>query len=180
MNAPDMAIETPDLGASTGFETVFFAHYGRIERVIIRVVNDPARAEEIAAEVFWKFWRKRKNISEDPGGWLYRTAVRMALDDLRSQARRVRREREQAVRRETTPEEIHVLAEDRDRVRLVLASLNPREAELLLLRADDLSYNEIAQSLNLNPVSVGTLLNRAQQAFRKEYVKQYGPPRNER
>jgi RNA polymerase sigma-70 factor (ECF subfamily) len=175
-----MAIEIPDLGASAGFEAVFFTHYGRIARVIIRVVNDPARAEEIAAEVFWKFWRKRKNISEGPGGWLYRTAVRMALDDLRSQARRIRREREHAVRRETTPEEIHALAEDRDRVRLVLASLNPQEAELLLLRADDLSYNEIAQSLNLNPVSVGTLVSRAQQAFRKGYVKQYGPPRNER
>jgi DNA-directed RNA polymerase specialized sigma24 family protein len=56
--------------------------------------------------------------------------------------------------------------------------LNPRDAELLLLRADDFSYNAIAQSLGLNSTSVGTLLSRAQQAFRKEYVKQYGP-RNE-
>lgn len=174
-----MAIERPSLGASAEFETIFFAHYDRIARVIVRVVNDPSRAEEIAAEAFWKYWRNPKNASGDPGGWLYRVAVRMALDDLRSQARRLRREREQLARRATTPEEIHALAEDRDRVRLVLASLNPRDAELLLLRADDFSYNEIAQSLGLNSASVGTLLSRAQQAFRKEYVKQYGPPRNE-
>lgn len=174
-----MAIENSDLGASTGFETVFFAHYDRIARIIARVVNDPSRAEEIAAEVFWKYWRKPKDASGDPGGWLYRVAARMALDDLRSQARRLRREREQMVRRATSPEEIHALAEDRDRVRLVLASLNPRDAELLLLRAHDLSYKEIAQSLGLNLPSVGTLLSRAQQTFRKEYLKQYGPPRNE-
>jgi RNA polymerase sigma-70 factor (ECF subfamily) len=174
-----MAIDSPDLGAAAGFDTVFFAHYDRIARVIARVVNDSARAEEIAAEVFWKYGRSAKSASDDPGGWLYRVAVRMALDDLRNQARRLRREREQAVRRATTPEEIHALAENRDQVRLVLASLSPRDAELLLLRVDDLSYNEIAQSLGLNAASVGTVLRRAQQAFRKEYVKQYGPPRNE-
>jgi len=27
----------------------------------------------------------------------------------------------------------------------------------------------------VNPTSVGTLVSRAQQAFRKEYVKRYGP-----
>jgi len=173
------AVERPSLGASAEFETVFLAHYDRIARVITRVVNDPARAEEIAAEVFWKYWRKARNASGDPGGWLYRVAVRMALDDLRRHTRRLRREREQTVRGATTPEEIHSLAEDRDRVRLVLATLNPRDAELLLLRADDLTYSDIAESLGLNPASLGTLLSRAQQAFRKEYVKQYGQLRNE-
>jgi len=49
----------------------------------------------------------------------------------------------------------------------------PRQAELLLLRSDGHSYDELAGSLSLNPASVGTLLSRAKQAFRKEYVKRY-------
>jgi RNA polymerase sigma-70 factor (ECF subfamily) len=56
----------------------------------------------------------------------------------------------------------------------VLAALATRQAELLLLRGDGLSYQDIAETLELNPASVGTLLSRAQQAFRKEYVKRYG------
>ena len=36
------------------------------------------------------------------------------------------------------------------------------------------SYEELALSLGLNPASVGTLLGRAQQAFRKEYLERYG------
>jgi RNA polymerase sigma-70 factor (ECF subfamily) len=65
--------------------------------------------------------------------------------------------------------------EAQEQVRRVLARLNPRHAELLLLRNQDLSYAEIAAALRLNPTSVGTLLSRAQQAFRKEYQKLYGP-----
>ena len=45
---------------------------------------------------------------------------------------------------------------------------------MLLLRSEDLSYEELAGALDLNPASVGTLLSRAQEAFRKEYIKKYG------
>jgi RNA polymerase sigma-70 factor (ECF subfamily) len=45
---------------------------------------------------------------------------------------------------------------------------------MLLLRSHGFSYGELASILDLNSASVGTLLSRAQQAFRKEYVKRYG------
>ena len=45
---------------------------------------------------------------------------------------------------------------------------------LVLLRSHGLSYHEVAESLGLNPTSVGTLLRRARQAFRKEYIRRYG------
>ena len=32
----------------------------------------------------------------------------------------------------------------------------------------------LAAALELNPASIGTLLTRAQDAFRKEYIKRYG------
>jgi RNA polymerase sigma-70 factor (ECF subfamily) len=67
-----------------------------------------------------------------------------------------------------------------EQVRIVLAKIRPRDAELLLLRSSGLSYEELAAALALKPVSVGTLLTRAQQAFRKEYVKRFGDTRNER
>jgi DNA-directed RNA polymerase specialized sigma24 family protein len=36
------------------FEATFHLHYGRVARIIARVVGEPARAEELAVEVFWK------------------------------------------------------------------------------------------------------------------------------
>lgn len=59
----------------------------------------------------------------------------------------------------------------------MLAALAPRQTELLILRASGLSYDELAAALELNPASVGTLLARAQRAFRKEYLNRYGTPK---
>ena len=99
----------------------------------------------------------------------------MGLDELRRQTRRSRYERLLGfVRAAVTPEEIRAATEEQERVRLVLGLIEPRQAELLLLRSHGLSYDEVASALDRNPASIGTLLSRAQQAFRKEYIKRYG------
>ena len=156
-------------------ESLFRAQYQRIAALIARVVRDHARAEELAVEVFLKLSRDRKAQSENVEGWLYRAAVRVGLDELR---RKTRRQRYEALfglaRAAPTPEEIHAAAEEREKVRQVLSAIASRQAELLLLRSEGLSYLELASALHLNPDSVGTLLSRAQQAFRKEYIKRHG------
>jgi RNA polymerase sigma-70 factor (ECF subfamily) len=150
------------------FESFFLDRYDGIVRVVARVVRDPARAEDIASEAFWKLWRTPRAQGESAGGWLYRTAVRMALDELRRSARRGRSEasadRSAAV---ANPEQIRTEDQEREQVRRTLAALDARAAELLLLRSHGLSYSEVAAALELNPASVGTLISRAQQAFRK-------------
>src|SRR5258708_183039 len=157
------------------FETFCRSHYGRIARAIARVVGDPARAEDLAVEAFWKLWRNPQAQGEKAGGWVYRTALRLGLNELRQNARRSRYESQSGTReRSPTPEEAHAAAEEREQVRQVVAALDPRQAELLLLRSSGLSYDEVAEAAELNPASVGTLISRAQQAFRKEYVKRYG------
>jgi RNA polymerase sigma-70 factor (ECF subfamily) len=157
------------------FESVFRAHYGRIARVIARVIRDPARAEELAVEVLWKFWRTPGAHGEQAGGWLYRTAVRTGLNELRSRLRSNRHERlSDATPGAPDPEQVRAAAEEQEHVRHVLGALDPRQAELLLLRGSGLSYAELAATLELNPASVGTLISRAQQAFRKEFIQRYG------
>lgn len=161
-------------------QAVFDAHYERIARAIARVIRDPGRAEELAVEVFLKWSRNRPEQLESTAGWLHRTAARMALDELRRQVRRTRVERvlflvhKSLVRKPPTPEEIHSANEEQDRVRAILRLIPARQAEMLLLRSEGLSYDELAAALDLNPASVGTLLSRAQQVFRKEYVERYG------
>lgn len=156
-------------------ETIFRAQYQRVVRVIARIASDPARAEELAVEVFLKLWRSPQAQADNAEGWLYRTAMRLSLDELRRQTRRSRYERVlRFVRGAPTPEEIRAATEEQERVRVVLSAIECRAAELLVLRSEGFSYDEIASALDLNPASIGTLLSRAQQAFRKEYIKRYG------
>ena len=157
------------------FESAFHAHYARIARVIARVIRDPARAEELAVEVLWKFWRTPRAQGEQAGGWLHRTAVRIGLNELRSRLRNNHHERmSDATPGAPDPEQVRAAAERQEQVRAVLGALDSRQAELLLLRASGLSYAEVAAALELNPASVGTLISRAQQAFRKEFIQRYG------
>jgi|SRR5262245_16175127 len=161
-------------------EEVFRAQYNRIARVIAGVIRDQARAEELAVEVFLKWSRHPAAHGKGAEGWLYRAAIRMALNELRRETRRNRYEAlfgllaAHAVKRSPSPEEIRAAEEDAQQVRVVLNSVKRRDAELLLLRSSGLSYDELAVTLGLNPASVGILLSRAEEAFRREYVRRYG------
>lgn len=166
------AVATPQ--AAFDFDNAFHANYERISRVIVRVLGDPARAEDLAVEAFWRLWRSPNAHNDAHGGWVYRTAVRLALDELRRRARRERYERFMTVFRPRTPDETYAATEEQRRVREVLAAISRQHAVMLLLHSDGASYEEIAGAASVNPSSVGTLLARARQAFRKEYVKRHG------
>ena len=177
MHAPSEVAE----GAATrlgsfDFEAVFHSDYPRIARAVARVIGDRSRAEDLAIEAFWRLWRTPRAQSGDAGGWLYRTAVRLSIDELRRRARRARYEGlvSRLTQSPRTPDDLFSTAEAQGRVRTVLAALAPRQAELLLLRSDGIPYEELAVMLSIRPASVGTLLSRARAAFRKEYVKRYG------
>ncbi|MCU1237297.1 MAG: polymerase, sigma-24 subunit, subfamily, partial [Candidatus Solibacter sp.] len=108
-------------------------------------------------------------------GWLYRSAVRVALNELRRQTRATRHESlADTTPGAPTPEDIHALREQQEQVRTVLAALDSRQSELLILRGSGLSYDELASALDLNPASVGTLLSRAQHTFRQEFSHRFG------
>ena len=157
---------------------LFHLYYPRIARIIARIVNDPGRAEELAADVFWKFMRTPSLQHSNAAGWLYRSGVRRALDEIRGRQRREKYERVLALfGTAASPEQMRIASEDQEQVRKVLASLKQRDSELLILRNEGLSYQEIAEVLGVSETSIGTLLRRAQDAFRKEYTKRYGQPK---
>lgn len=158
---------------------LFRSEYARVARLAGSIVRDPARAEELAVEAFLRWTAAGPALTGDAAAaWLTRTAVRLAIDELRRQMRRAKIERmlgyfgrRMAVE---TPEELHAAAQEHDRVRAVLGAMRPQAAELLLLRSEGLSYQALAEALALHPASVGQQLARAQQTFRKEYVRRYG------
>ena len=65
--------------AAFDYEAVFRSHYRRVARVIVRVIQDPSRAEELAVDVFCKLWQHPSAQGAHCAGWLYRTATRAAL-----------------------------------------------------------------------------------------------------
>ncbi len=166
---------TGKIESAGDFDRLFTANYAALTRIVYRVVGDIGLAEELAAEAFWKLHRKPPASEHNLVGWLYRTGLRLALDNLK---KRKRREHYEALApvpgTQQSPEEALEQLEQQVRVRQILAALKPTQAELLVLRSEGYTLAEIAAILSLNPSSVGTLLARADTAFRKEYVNRYG------
>ncbi|HYR56439.1 MAG TPA: sigma-70 family RNA polymerase sigma factor [Myxococcaceae bacterium] len=159
------------------YDEAFSAFYGRIVAVLVRLLDSRARAEDVASEVFWKAYRDSMDCTDVRfGGWLYRTATNLGIQDLRARVRRERYEQaagEQAHRTagSGTPLDDVLRAEQRARVRAVLASLRQWQARILILRSSGLTYAELAEALQIKASSVGTMLIRAEAQFQKQYVR---------
>jgi RNA polymerase sigma factor (sigma-70 family) len=165
--------------ADDEFETIFLEHYERVLKILLHLVGNRARADELANEVFWKLsWQSREwFLRNNVGGWLYRTATHAGIDALRASRHRKYYETAAALdnRIGGTAEDgplDDILREERcERVRTVLRSMKPAQAQLLLMRAGGSSYKELAGVFGAAPTGVGTMLNRAEREFRKRYLK---------
>lgn len=171
----DIPSVSGNIESARNFDELFAADYTALTRLLYRVVGDTGWAEELAAEAFWKLHRNPPASDHNLSGWLFRTGIHLALDNLKKRKRRAHYEAlAPSPRAMQTPEDAFEQLEQRVRVRQVLTALKAGQAALLVLRSEGYSLGEMASILVLNPSSVGTLLARADLAFRKEYVNRYG------
>jgi RNA polymerase sigma factor (sigma-70 family) len=168
---------TRDESHSAEFETLFQEHWAWVYRLLQRLVGDPSEAEDLALETFLKLYdqRSRQEDGLNLSGWLYRVATNLGLHSIRSWKRRENYELTAGKyalenSEEESPAEIQVQEEERLQVRLVLARMNQKQSQLLILRYSGLSYKEIASTLHLAPASIGPLLVRAEREFEKQYL----------
>lgn len=161
--------------AEAWFEAAFQQHWDHVYAVLYRLVGDSADAEDLALETFWRLYHHSPNRQpEKLYGWLYRVAVNQGLNLLRSRRRRLQYETRagaQALVEQDPADPAHAVEREQERqlVRLALASMKPRSAALLILRYSEFSYGEIAETLGLSATSIGALLARAEAEFERRY-----------
>lgn len=169
-------------GKEDAFESLFARHWQRVYGVLFRLVGTREEAEDLAQEVFLKLYRNPPRLDGglDLSPWLYRVATNLGYNALRRGGREARRqERAEGFARaeEATgigavdPERETVAEEERQAVRRALAGLSEREQACLVLRHSGLSYAEVAAALEVKASSIGTLLARAEERFRRVYER---------
>ena len=152
------------------FRRLFGERFPPLYRYLQRLSGDAALADDVAQETFVRLY-ERGTMPDAPTAWLVTVANNLLRDEHRRAARRRRllTVRAEPAASERTPETEVLLSERATQVRRVLATLSPRHRQLLLLRHEGHSYDEIAAILGLAPGSVGTLLARATAAFVAAY-----------
>ena len=158
------------------FEQVFRRAYPRLVGLAWRMVRDHATAEDVAQETLARLADAAilDRPDSEVDAWLTRVCLNRASNALRGRVRAVDRE-DRAGRREPPPDgrdpagEV-VAGEERDEVRAALTALPERQRTVLVLRHSGYRYAEIADAVGVSPGSVGTLLARAERAFRQAYT----------
>src|SRR5438445_5772892 len=122
------------------FRAVFLRHYPRIVALLIRLLGDRSRAEEMANDAFWRLYHQPAlQVDGNVGGWLYRTATNLGIDALRASGRRRRYEEAAGGASDEGggggPLDALLREEKCRRERVVLALINPTQAERLTLRS---------------------------------------------
>jgi RNA polymerase sigma-70 factor, ECF subfamily len=162
------------------FNDIFLEHWQHLHGFLTRMVGDPAEAEDLALEAFLRLYQNADSNDREfnIGGWLYRAASNLGLNAIRSRKRREQYEltsgMQTVMENEVSgPAEIFAVEESRFRVRLVLGEMNPRQAQILVLRYSGLAYQEIAHVMDVSATSVGPLLSRAENEFEKRFRTQF-------
>ncbi|HEY7981813.1 MAG TPA: sigma-70 family RNA polymerase sigma factor, partial [Candidatus Eremiobacteraceae bacterium] len=160
--------------SDSAFERLFRSEYPKVAAIARRIVFDMHAAEDVAQDVFVSFHRLHAPDAPFASKWLHTAAVHAALNAVRGRKRRVRRESADAAASRTAtlgddPLESIASVELRAAVTQTLGRINPKYAAVLAMRYAGLSYAEVANALGVTANHVGTMLRRAEAAFKKEH-----------
>jgi len=133
------------------------------------VVGSTGEAEDLVQSAFLKLFDQLKRNAQilNLRSWLYRVVHNLAIDQGRRKDIQDSTNTEWLEHR-TLTESPHSAEDDlirRQRVALSLKGLNERERHCLMLRAEGLSYVEIAEVLGTSPKAVSVYLARGLKKF---------------
>ncbi len=147
---------------AASFDALYRASAADVHAYAMSLLRDRAAAEDVTMAAFERAYRARERFDPRRGSqraWLFTIARNVALDELR------RRRRSSSLLGDVSDEAATPAEDDRPlrraAVRVALASLEPRERELVALKfVAGLSNTEIADVLSISPANAGTRLHR--------------------
>ncbi len=155
-------------GEPKAFEELVISYQHRVFGVALRMLGNAAEAEEIAQEAFLRAHRALADFRGDAklSTWLYAIVSRLCLTRLGSGERRMVRQGEETLIRlansEGNPADVVERGEVEAALHRAIAEL-PEERRIVVVLRDleGLSYEEIAQTLELELGTVRSRLHRA-------------------
>jgi RNA polymerase sigma factor (sigma-70 family) len=168
-------------GDARAFERLYSRHSTPIRLLCLRHLRSDASADDVVQETFLRLVRGADRVGHgfNVRAWLHRVAANLCIDMLRAQRRCPSTNDDGTVMRtlptesrSDQPEAALEMSWLRETVNRIADAMPPRQRAALVLRElEGLSYNAIAEELQLSPGAVETLLFRARRRFREEYLR---------
>jgi len=178
----------PDPGAT--LQGLFEEHNRLIFHTAYRVTGNATDAEDVLQTIFLRLVKRPPAalVPGNAGGYLRRAAINASLDLLRSRKRsrlvaldqQVIEEIEPAVDGASDPDRRFASRELRDRLRRELAKVNPRAAEMFVLRYfEGYRNSEIGPMLGTSRMTVAVTLHRLRKRLSVALAEEQSEPEQE-
>lgn len=174
----DLLLEKARQGDQEAFGELVRLYEKKVYALTLRMCKNPDDAAEAAQEAFLAAWQGLKFFRGEASfsTWLYRLASNACVDLLRKEQRHKAAAGPSLNDEDTymdiaddaaTPQELAERSELREQIEEGLQSLTPEHREVLILRElHQLSYDEIAQTLDLDTGTVKSRISRGRKALR--------------
>lgn len=145
---------------------------------ILRMTKNPQVAQDLVQEVFIKIYQQLHKYDQKGSfsSWLYRVAYNYCMDEFRKKSYQMKQEEmsEESIINSDHPEIVFLKKEKSRQLEKLISILPEDERMIILLRyVNELSYNEISESLHIPLTDVRNKLHRAKKKMR-DTVKQQG------
>lgn len=174
-----LAVRARD-GDGHAFTELVRRHKERVYRIIFRILRHRDDAEDITQVTFVRAFRSLLKYKEEFAfhPWLYRIAVNASLTQLEKRKRQkavdIEQVPERLVRRPSGEESALEAVERQeivDRIQKALPELPEEQRLVFLLRVNEgLSYDAIAETMDIPRGTVMSRLSRAREALKKHLV----------
>ncbi len=176
---------------SAAFEELMLRYQNRVLTLLEHMISNHHQAQDLTQDVFLRVYRARKQYvpASKFSTWLFTIVNNVASNARRSRARRKEMNIESASESGANqrqglenmavaasggmPSRMVAKAEMRDVVRAAVGELNDRQRMAVLLsKFESMGYAEIAETMEMTPQAVKSLLSRARENLR-EYLEPY-------
>ena len=159
-------------GNLDAFESLFRLHQRAVYGWILRIVRNPATAEDLTVETFWRIHKAHARFHPVQGfeGWARRIATHAALDWLRSARPAADLPFEMASSPTSDPA---ITAEIRIRTAQAFGRLPPKlRIAAILAVVEERPHKEVAEALGISVAAVKVRVFRALRLLRKDLERQ--------
>lgn len=157
-------------GDKRAFGELVSRYQSKVRNIVYRICGDPDFAQDVAQETFIRGWQKlRQYDTQRPfRNWLFRIATNIAIDRLRQEKPVENIDLFSLKSQFSNPEESLEIKQKVEMVRLAVLNLPPASRTVLVLREyEDLTYQEISETLQ---IPVGTVMSRLN--FARNHLRQ--------
>src|ERR1035437_1539944 len=169
-------VERCQAGDRQAFDEIYLRYQRRLHRFCMQRLGEAHDAEDIVQEAFVRAWRALPRFAGERRfyPWLTVIAANLCVDTMRRRARLIPVEESRITASDTGTYDIEdaVLHEvDSKMVATAFGQLSSRHQRVLQLReGSDWSYRKIAEHEGVGVTAVETLLWRARQALKREFL----------